>query len=93
MNVEYLVRSMTPDTYEKLRAAVETGKWPDGTKLTEEQLASSMQAVMLYQSKVMNSDQHFTIGGDGEIVTKSKNELKEQFSEQPSIARFKQDDF
>ncbi|UAA40437.1 DUF1315 family protein [Paraneptunicella aestuarii] len=92
MNVEQLVQSMTEDTYEKLSSAVETGKWPDGTKLTDEQLASSMQAVMLYQSKVMNSQEHFTIGSDGEIVNKSKDELKKQFSEQP-IARFKQDDF
>ena len=28
---------MTPEIYERLRKAVETGKWPDGTSLNEEQ--------------------------------------------------------
>lgn len=92
MNVDQLVQSMTQDTYEKLQQAVETGKWPDGRKLTDEQLSSCMQAVMLYQSKVMQSDEHFTVGSDGEIVAKSREQLKEQFSNQHSIARFKQDD-
>ena len=92
MNVEQLVQSMTQDTYEKLQQAVETGKWPDGSKLSDEQLSSCMQAVMLYQSKVMQSDEHFTVGSDGEIVTKSREQLKKQFANQHSIARFKQDD-
>jgi uncharacterized protein YeaC (DUF1315 family) len=52
-----------------------------------------MQAVMIYQAKVLGSDQHMTVGSDGEIVNKNRQELKQQFSSQPSIARFKQDDF
>ncbi len=92
MNVEHLVQSMTEDTFLKLRHAVETGKWQDGTELNEEQRSTCMQAVMLYQAKVLKSDEHFTVGPDGEIVTKSRDTLKKQFSNQPSIARFKQDD-
>ena len=93
MNVDMLVQSMTEETYEKLRLAVETGKWPDGRPLNDEQLSSSMQAVMLYQSKVQASNELFTVGADGEVVAKTRQELQEQFSQQPSIARFKQDDF
>ena len=37
MNIEALLASMTPEIYERLRQAVETGKWPDGTPLNEEQ--------------------------------------------------------
>ena len=92
MNVEHLLQSMTEETFLKLRQAVETGKWLDGTALSEEQLSTCMQAVMLYQAKVLQSDEHFTVGADGEIVTKSRDTLKNQFSNQPSIARFKQDD-
>ncbi|TDF41405.1 DUF1315 family protein [Alteromonadaceae bacterium M269] len=93
MQLDSLIKSMTPEIYERLAQAVETGKWPDGTKLTEEQRENSMQAVMIYQAKVLASDQHMTVGPDGEIVNKNRQELKQQFSSQPSIARFKQDDF
>jgi len=93
MNVEQLVQSMTEETYNRLKLAVETGKWPNGDRLSPEQLESSLQMVMLYQSQVLQSDEHFTVGADGEIVTKSREQLKQQFSQQPSIARFKQDDF
>lgn len=93
MNVEQLVQSMTEETYNRLKLAVETGKWPDGGRLSPEQLENSLQMVMLYQSQILKSDEHFTVGADGEIVTKSREQLKQQFSQQPSIARFKQDDF
>ncbi len=93
MQLDSLIKAMTPEIYERLSQAVETGKWPDGAKLTEEQLENSMQAVMIYQAKVLGSDQHMTVGSDGEIVNKNRQELKQQFSSQPSIARFKQDDF
>ncbi|GAC14935.1 YeaC family protein [Aliiglaciecola lipolytica] len=93
MNIDALVSSMTVQTYEKLRQAVETGKWLDGSPLTESQRESSMQAVMMYQVKVLKLDQHMTLNADGEINHKSRQQLKEQFASQSSIARFKQDDF
>ncbi|WP_338517871.1 YeaC family protein [Alteromonas gracilis] len=96
MNIDALLASMTPEIYERLRSAVETGKWPDGTPLNEEQKASSMQAVMLYQSKIEKSSEHMTIGESGEIVHKSKSEFKRSLNEpqddKNTIARFKQDD-
>lgn len=92
MNVEALVASMTPVIYEKLRAAVETGKWENGEQLSEEQKESCLQAVMIYQSKVLQSEQHMTIGSDGEIVNKNKQQLKQEFSSKDVIARFGQDD-
>ena len=93
MNVEQLVQSMTPEIYERLRQSVETGKWLDGSPLSEEQKDNAIQAVMLYQAKIMKSDQHMTVGAEGEIVHKSKQQLKQQFKEGEDIARFKQDDF
>ncbi|GBL03310.1 YeaC family protein [Glaciecola sp. KUL10] len=96
MDVEQLVSAMTPQIYENLRSAVETGKWPDGTRLTDEQKENSLQAVLLYQAKIEQSEEHMTIGKDGEVVQKSKSELRQALkqslnNEQP-IARFKQDD-
>ena len=78
MNIEALLASMTPEIYERLRQAVETGKWPDGTPLNEEQKASSMQAVMLYQAKIEKSSEHMTVGESGEIVHKSKGNGSER---------------
>jgi len=68
--------------------AVELGKWPDGVKLTPEQKEYSLQAVMLYQARHNVDAQHMTVGTDGQIVTKSKQELKQQFS-QDALIRLK----
>jgi len=96
MDVQQLVSAMTPQIYENLRNAVEIGKWPDGKALTPEQKENSLQAVLLYQSKVERSEQHMTIGQNGEVVQKSKAQLRQEMkqennNEQP-IARFKQND-
>ncbi len=96
MNVDALLQAMTPDVFERLREAVETGKWPDGTALTAEQRESCMQAVMLYQAKVANSTDHMTVNAQGEIVHKTKRDflraLKDDADQENTIARFKQDD-
>lgn len=96
MQVEQLVAAMTPEVYENLQRAVETGKWPDGNPLSEEQKENSMQAVLLYQAKIERSEQHMTIGKDGEIVQKSRSELQQELKQAASnevpIARFKKDD-
>ena len=92
MNFNALVQAMTPDTYDKLSEAVATGRWADGNPMSEAQRAHSLQLVMAYQAQVLKSDELFTIGADGQMVYKSKAELKKQFETQPSIARFSHDD-
>ena len=96
MNIDVLVNSMTADVYERLRSAVETGKWPDGTPLSDDQKASRMQAVLLYQAKIAKSSEHMTVNENGEIVHKSKQEFKRALTgdsdDNNTIARFKQDD-
>jgi uncharacterized protein YeaC (DUF1315 family) len=96
MNTEMLLGAMTSEIYEKLREAVETGKWLDGSPLTEQQRDTSMQAVMFYQAKVLKSEQHMTVGQNGEIVQKNRQRLQQQMSQDPfkhqTIARFNQDD-
>ncbi|MFT5164541.1 MAG: hypothetical protein ACI9FJ_003143 [Alteromonadaceae bacterium] len=106
MNINELVKNITPAVYENLRVAVETGKWPDGNRLTQAQKDNTLQLVMAYQSKVLKSQEHFTVGEDGHIVNRKKDELKNQFKPgsqskhqsvtsaeaQPGIARFTHDD-
>ncbi|WP_340676912.1 DUF1315 family protein [Paraglaciecola sp.] len=100
MNVDMLLQTMSVPVYEKLCESVETGKWLDGAPLTESQRATCLQAVMMYQAKILKPDQHMTIGENGEIVHKSRDllqqELKQELAQQSfdnqTIARFKQDD-
>ncbi|WP_438862537.1 YeaC family protein [Neptunicella sp.] len=96
MSMQTLVNAMSPEIYQRLLQAVETGKWPDGTVLNEEQRENSLQAVMLYQAKVLKSDEHMSIGEDGQIVQKSRQQLKQDMAQQAynsnPIMRFNSDD-
>jgi uncharacterized protein YeaC (DUF1315 family) len=96
MDSTALLTSITEPVYQKLLQAVETGKWFDGSPLTEQQRDTSMQAVMYFQAKVLKSDQHMTVGENGEIVHRSREslqqELKQNSNNIQTIARFKQDD-
>ncbi|MGR2944023.1 DUF1315 family protein [Vibrio vulnificus] len=88
MNTERLLSAMTPEVYQRLTYAVETGRWPEGTPLSQTQRDSCMQAVMLYQSKHNIDAEHMSVAAGGEICFKSKAELKKQFqSGQEDIVR------
>jgi len=88
MDIIQLVENMSEDMYLRLKQAAETGKWPEGNVVDQAQRDSALQIVMAYQAKRLNSDEMLSIGADGEIVTKTKRELKETFSELNDIARF-----
>ena len=85
MDVKDLIAAMTPEIYQRLVQAVELGTWPDGVALTPEQKENSLQAVMLWQSMNNVDPQHMSIGTDGQIVMKSKQELKQQFVAEPLV--------
>lgn len=51
MDIEQVLQAVTPDVYKKLKLAVEIGKWPDGSKLSAEQRATCLQAVIAYDSQ------------------------------------------
>ncbi|HAT3902251.1 TPA: YeaC family protein [Citrobacter koseri] len=90
MNLDEMIDSMTPEVYQRLSTAVELGKWPDGVALTPEQKENSMQLVMLWQARHNTDAQHMTIDTNGQMVMKSKQQLKEDFSIAPkSIATLK----
>lgn len=90
MELDELIDGMTPEVYQRLVTAVELGKWPDGVNLTPEQKENSLQAVMLYQARHNTDAQHMSINTQGEMVIKSKRELKQDFGIEPEpIARLK----
>ena len=51
MNYQQLIDSMTPELYERLKQAVETGRWPDGRAVSPEQREHAMQAVIAWGEK------------------------------------------
>ncbi len=84
MNLDDMLATMTPEIYQRLVTAVELGKWPDGVALTPEQKENSLQLVMLWQSRHNSEPQHMTLGQDGQIVMKSKQQLKAEFGIEPA---------
>lgn len=98
MHYDDVLRAMTPEIYERMLSAVETGRWPDGQKLTDEQKENAMQLVMVYQAKRLDQSDHFSVNNQGELVMKSKRDLREelraksQLREGKDIARFKVND-
>lgn len=84
MNIDEMLASMTPEVYQRLMTAVELGKWPDGVALTPDQKENSLQLVMMWQTRHNTAPQHMTIGTDGNIVTKSKQQLKAEFGIEPA---------
>ncbi|MDY0926672.1 YeaC family protein [Pantoea trifolii] len=85
--LEAMLEAMTPEVYERLSTAVEIGKWPDGVALTPEQKENCLQLVMLWQARHNDDPQHMTINKGGDMVMKSKKQLKEEFGIEPDVTR------
>ena len=58
MNLQELLNNITPDIYNNLKRAIELGKWPDGNKISQEQLQLCMQAVIAYEHRHLTPEQH-----------------------------------
>ena len=58
MEYNQLIAQLTPQVYQRLKAAIEIGKWPDGRVLTADQKASCMEAVLRYQAMKLDPNQH-----------------------------------
>ena len=90
MEIDRIIDGMTPEVYQLLATAVELGKWPDGVALTDEQKENCLQLVMLWQARYNVDAQHMTIDTNGQMVMKSKQQLKVDFGITPQpIATFK----
>ncbi|MDP5291506.1 DUF1315 family protein [Oceanimonas sp. CHS3-5] len=83
------IAAMPKEVYERLKTAVELGKWPDGSALTQEQKENSMQAVLAWQAMHNDNPEHMSIGKGGELVMKTKAELRRQFRDEEEIVRSK----
>lgn len=50
MDYQQLLNRLSPDIVDRLRRGVETGRWPDGTALSDAQREHSLQAVIAWDS-------------------------------------------
>ncbi|MGB0936040.1 MAG: YeaC family protein [Colwellia sp.] len=80
MNLQETITNMPESMYQRLKCAAETGKWPEGTPVDKAQRATALQLTMAYQAKMQHNDEMLTIGPNGEIVTKTKREIKAYMS-------------
>ena len=57
MNIEQMLAILNPEIVERLRTAVEIGKWPNGIVLTKEQREICMQAVYAWEMENLPKEQ------------------------------------
>ncbi|MFI3247290.1 MAG: DUF1315 family protein [Ferrimonas sp.] len=79
MDWQQMIDALTPELLERLRLGVETGRWPDGTRLTDKQRESAMQAIMYWEATHQDNQGHLTINRHGQINQLSKKEQQRQF--------------
>lgn len=46
-----LIDTITPEVYQKLKTAIELGKWESGESLSEEQKEYCLQAIIAYEHR------------------------------------------
>jgi uncharacterized protein YeaC (DUF1315 family) len=46
-----LLAAMSPELHQQLKTAVELGKWPNGERLSKEQVALCLQAVIAWDAR------------------------------------------
>ena len=49
MTSKEYIAAITPQVYQQFRRAIELGKWPDGRRLSDEQRATCMEAIITYE--------------------------------------------
>jgi len=48
---EALIDSLTPEQHQNLKTAIEVGRWPNGERLSKEQVELCLQAVIAWDNK------------------------------------------
>ena len=77
-----LIETMDNDTYQRLKTAVEIGRWADGRGLSEQQRQVSLQAVIAYELKNDFAEEHRTgfVQTQGSNCGVDSDDVKEQIS-------------
>ncbi len=51
MDYQQLISHITPEIHVSLKRAIEIGRWPDGRRISDEQRALCMEAVIAYETQ------------------------------------------
>lgn len=73
-----LIKSITPETYQTLKLAMEIGKWGDGTKMTPEQKELTMQAMIVWEQANLPEEERTGYMGGQECAKQTKKKLSEE---------------
>ena len=55
--LEQMLASLTPEIVTAFRQAIEIGKWPNGRRLSDEQRATCLQAVIAWEHRHLPAEQ------------------------------------
>ncbi|MFM7275776.1 MAG: YeaC family protein [Gammaproteobacteria bacterium] len=88
MDLEDILRIVTPEVHEGLRQAVEIGKWPDGTPLLREQRELCMQALIAWEARNLPPEQRT---GHIDRGSKADGDRCATPSDEPEVIRFIRD--
>jgi uncharacterized protein YeaC (DUF1315 family) len=56
-SLQDIINMMNPEVHMNLKTAIELGKWPDGRKLSAEQIEYCMQAIIAYEQANLPEEQ------------------------------------
>lgn len=88
MTLDDLIRSINPEIYGNLKTAVELGRWPNGVRLTNEQVSLCLEAILHYEvsNNVPESERVGYIGRESMPEHKRKKaEQEEQLKRQIAV--------
>ncbi|MCL4145756.1 UNVERIFIED_CONTAM: hypothetical protein GTU68_057744 [Idotea baltica] len=85
MDFQELIEAITPDIYNKLKSAVELGKWPDGTQLTPMQKENTLQAIIAYDAHHKAEDERVGYIPPKEKGASSSNKGKDNANDEQPI--------
>jgi uncharacterized protein YeaC (DUF1315 family) len=55
--LEKMLAALTPEIVAAMKLAIEISKWPDGRRLTDEQRATCLQAIIAWEHKHLPEEQ------------------------------------
>lgn len=56
-SIEVMLEQLTPEMIERIKSAIEIGKWPDGSSVKAEQLEHCMQLLILYEARNLSASE------------------------------------
>ncbi|HEY0962978.1 MAG TPA: DUF1315 family protein [Pseudomonadales bacterium] len=69
---EALIAGMTPEIHANLKQAVELGKWPNGDRLTKEQVELCLQAVIAWDLRNLPESERVAYIDRGDLESKRR---------------------